>query len=140
MDGAQIIEVVDRFWRALEDGDYLSAHALVTPDATIWHCHDDDGRPAKVVLDEEAARDAQLPPEVLANRKRYRLLRRYVVGDDCLQQQVAEVKTPGGRFEIPMFVRHELVDGRIRVIEEYWDSCAVAALAAAGDVLAPALR
>jgi ketosteroid isomerase-like protein len=125
-----VAQIVDRFWRSLEQGDYATVRTLLAPDATLWWCCEQNHRSLHDQLAAYEARDRALDPEVQKDRKRYRLVREWIVGTDCLQQIVAEIETPKGKVEVPQFLRLSVVDGKIEALEEYFDSVTASGVAA----------
>jgi ketosteroid isomerase-like protein len=117
----EIISVVDRFWNAIELLEFDRARALLTKDAIIWHANDNLAQPARDVINADEERAKHVPRG--EGHKRYRIERRYVFGNECLQQQVCELTIAGGKVaKFPMFVRNEVRDGKIARIDEWWDA------------------
>jgi hypothetical protein len=118
---AEIIAIVDQFWNAIELLEFNRARALLTEDAIIWHANDNLAQPARDVINIDEERAKHMPPGV--GTKVYRIQRRYVFGDECLQEQVCELTMAGGKVaKFPMFVRNEIRDGKIARIDEWWDA------------------
>ena len=117
----EILAVMDRFWSAFEAQDYPGMADSFTDDGIMWFCSTNEERPAAEIISEK---------QVRGTRARYHVLRSYVIGADCLQQVVVEVSTPSGPYEVPVFARSVLHDGRISRFEEYWDSGRAAQMAA----------
>jgi ketosteroid isomerase-like protein len=119
-----VLELADRFFRAVESGDIEAIRAIYAPDARIWHNND---RLEQTV--DENLRVLGWVARHLKNR-RYQVQRRAAIPGGFLQQHVLEAETLGGPFSMPACIVCEVRDGRITRLEEYLDSAQAAHLRA----------
>jgi len=110
------LEIAERFFRAVENGDIETIRSIYAPDARIWHNHDRK--------DQTVEENLRVLAWVAANLKnrRYRVQRRVAIPGGFLQQHVLEAETVGGPFSMPACIVVEIKDGRITSLEEYLDS------------------
>ena|SRR3984957_15869284 len=125
------VEVVERFFAALEAGDIDTVRAIYSPDALIWHNDD---------LIEQGVDDNL---KVLAGLHkavsglRYEIVRRVPAADGVIQQHVLRGSLPDGQpvaLHAAMYLRVE--DGHVTRIEEYLDSANRTAIRTAREALA----
>ena len=119
---SDVLELAERFFRAVERGDIDQLRAIYAPDAHIWHNHD---RKEQTV--EENLRVLAWVAKNLTNRH-YRVQRRVAIPGGFLQQHILEANTVGGPFSMPACIVVEVTDGRISRLEEYLDSAQAAHL------------
>lgn len=117
--------VVERFFAALEAGDFASVEALYHPDAVMW-------------LNDGTERDVAGTLAVLRGLHavidgfRYDVARRHVVDGGVVQQHALCGRLPDGtEVRMPAAMYLEIADGRVRRIEEYLDSAHAAPIRAA---------
>ncbi|MCE9523011.1 MAG: nuclear transport factor 2 family protein [Alphaproteobacteria bacterium] len=118
-----VLDLAERFFRAVERGDIDQLRAIYAPDALIWHNHD---RKEQTV--EENLRVLSWVAKNLTDRH-YRVQRRVAIPGGFLQQHVLEANTVGGPFSMPACIVVQVIDGRISRLEEYLDSAQAAHLA-----------
>ncbi len=111
----QILDVVGNFFDALENGDLGACHDIMADDAVIWHNYDQI---------EQAKSEALASLGFLTSLKpHFRIVRRDLLPDGCVQQHVAEIRFPdGSEIDVPAIERIYCAAGRITRIEEYMDS------------------
>jgi ketosteroid isomerase-like protein len=119
---ADVLDIAERFFTAIERGDLDAVKAIYAPDARIWHSHD-----LKEQSVEENLRVLAWMSRNLPNR-RYRVHRRVPIPGGFLQQHTLEALTQGGPFTMPACIVVEVKDGRIARLQEYLDSGRVAEL------------
>src|SRR5215472_8562411 len=111
------VEIVERFFAALEAGDIDGVRAIYAPDAVIWHNDDLIEQPV-----EENLRVLAGLHRVVSGL-RYDVIRRVPAPDGVLQQHVLRGRLPDGaevELHAAMYLRVE--GGHITRIEEYLDS------------------
>ena len=115
-DNGDALEIAERFFRAVENGDIEAIRSIYAPDARIWHNHDRK--------DQTVDENLRVLAWVAANLKnrRYRVQRRVAIPGGFLQQHVLEAETAGGSFSMPACIVVEIKDGHISRLEEYLDS------------------
>lgn len=113
---SDVLELAERFFRAVERGDLDEVRAIYAPDAHIWHNH--DGKEQTV---EENLKVLAWMSRTIPNR-RYRIHRRVAISGGFLQQHVLEGEAANGPFAMPACIIVEVRDGRIARLEEYLDS------------------
>lgn len=127
------VEVVERFFAALEAGDIDAVRAIYAPDAVVWHNDDLIEQPVEENL------------KVLAGLHRavsglhYEIIRRVPADDGVIQQHVLRGTLPGGQpvaLHAAMYL--QVKDGRITRIEEYLDSAKRSSIRAAREALGAA--
>lgn len=111
-----VLDLAERFFRAVERGDIDAVRAIYAPDAVIWHNHD-----GKEQTPEQNLRVLGWLARHLTAR-RYRVLRRVEIPGGFLQQHVLEASTAGGPFSMPACIVCQVQNGRITRLEEYLDS------------------
>ncbi|GAA4901820.1 ketosteroid isomerase-like protein [Actinomycetospora succinea] len=118
-------DVVDRFFAALEAGDFAGVEALYHPEAVMW-------------LNDGTERDVAGTLTVLkglhavVDGLRYEVARRHVVDGGVVQQHALCGRLPDGtEVRMPAAMYLEIADGRVRRIEEYLDSAHAAPIRAA---------
>lgn len=113
----QADRLADRFFAAVEAGDFDTVRALYDPAAVIWHNDD---------LVEQGVEDNLAVLRGLHRTVtgiRYEIVRRATLPDGVLQQHVLHGRLPDGRefaLHAAMYLRTE--NGRITRIDEYLDS------------------
>jgi ketosteroid isomerase-like protein len=124
------VDVVVRFFAALEAGDIETVRAIYSPDALIWHNDD---------LIEQSVQDNL---KVLAGLHktlsglRYDVIRRAEAKDGVIQQHVLRGTLPNGQpceLHAAMYLR--VSDGHVTRIEEYLDSANRAQIKSAREQL-----
>ena len=111
------MELVIRFFAALEAGDIGTLREIYAPDAVIWHNDDLVEQPVEDNL------------KVLQGLHRavsglhYNIVRRAATDDGVLQQHVLRGRLPNGaEVELHAAMYLQVRDGHITRIEEYLDS------------------
>jgi ketosteroid isomerase-like protein len=123
-DGDGVLEVADRMFRAIEDGDLAALRACYAPGVQVWTNFDD----ATIGVD-DALRVVGWLTERLAER-RYDVRRREVIDGGFLQEHVLRGSAPDGtEIAMPACIVARVERGAITVIHEYLDPSGVAALA-----------
>ena len=118
MTSGEATAAVDRLLRAIEAGDVAAVRAAYTPDAQVWHNHDDVTQGV-----DENLRVLTWLVDRTATR-RYEDVRRHVLDDGrVVQQHVLRVSFPDGRSaSLPACLFVTTRDGRVARIEEYLDA------------------
>lgn len=121
------MDIIDKMYAAIEQGDMDALAALFAPGARIWHNVDET---------EKSIEEASGPLLHLYNsatRIDYRDRRLAVDGDLLfVQHAICAPLKSGGEIRLPGMMRIQLADdGRIARIEEYFDSRALDPLMAA---------
>lgn len=111
-----VLDLAERFFRAVEKGDIEAVRSIYAPDAVVWHNHD-----GKEQSPEENLRVLGWIAKHLTNRH-YRVLRRVEIPGGFMQQHVLEASTAGGPFSMPACIVCQVQNGRITRLEEYLDS------------------
>ncbi|MBY6687746.1 nuclear transport factor 2 family protein [Rhodococcus sp. BP-149] len=117
------LDVVEAWFRCVEDRDFDAVAQWYAPDALIWH---NDGSTEQTVAENLAVLGAVT--DVVGNL-RYDVVRRCEVGDGVFSQHVLRGDLPDGTsiaLDAAMFIR--VVDGRIQRVEEYIDTARAAGL------------
>jgi ketosteroid isomerase-like protein len=117
-----VLDIAERFFRAIEAGDVEAVRAIYAPDARIWH---NFNRSEQSV--EENLKVLSWLARKLKNR-RYRVERRVPIPGGFIQQHVLEAETAAGPFSMPACVVCQVAAGRITRLEEYLDSVQAAHL------------
>jgi len=121
---SDVLELAERFFRAVERGDVDQIRAIYAPDARIWHNHDG----LEQTVEENLKVLAWMSRNV--RDKRYEVKRRAAIPGGFLQQHVLHGQTANGPFSMPACIICEVKDGRISRLEEYLDSAQAAHLVA----------
>ena len=124
------MEVVVRFFAALEAGDIATLREIYAPDAVIWHNDDLVEQPV-----EENLKVLQGLHRALAGL-RYDIVRRVPAADGVLQQHVLRGSLPDGTdVELHAAMYLQVRDGHVTRIEEYLDSAKRSSIRAAREAL-----
>ena len=127
MTQAEILDLADRFMRAIETGDVDGVRAAYASDAVIWHNNDGVEQTVEQNLKVLAWIGRKLPG------RRYRILSRDALADGFVQQHVLEATLPDGTaWAMPACVVVRMKDGKVTRLDEYLDSAHSAALTALG--------
>ncbi len=120
MPPTQVLELAERFFRATFAGDAAAARKFYAPDAVIWHNTD------RVEIGvEENMRIIEWFARILPDQK-CKVIRREVLSDGFLQQDVLEATLPdGSRFTQTSCVIVRMRDGLIVRLDEYVDSAEI---------------
>lgn len=119
------LEVAERFFRAVEDGDLEAVGRIYAPQARIWHNF--SGKNQSV---EENLKVLGWVARKLSGR-RYEVLRRAAIPGGFMQQHVLHgTLADGSAFAMPACVICQVEGGRISVLEEYLDPAQAAAMSA----------
>lgn len=122
---AQSLEVADRLFRAIENGNVAAIRGIYALGAKIWH--NNDGKTQTV--DE----NLKVLGWVVANIEgvAYTEIRRQPTPSGFVQQHVmrGRLKASGKQFSLPACIICEVEGGRITRLDEYLDSAHTAALA-----------
>lgn len=125
------MELVARFFAALEAGDIETLREIYAPDAVVWHNDD---------LIEQSVDDNLRVLQGLhraVSGLRYDIVRRVPAADGVIQQHVLRGALPDGTeigLHAAMYL--QVQDGHITRIEEYLDSARRSAIRAAREALA----
>ena len=123
LDGADVLAVADRMFRAIETGDLDALRAVYADDVVVWTNFDDTEQP----IDRAMSIVGWLCSK-LADR-RYDVKRRELIEGGFLQQHVLRGTAPNGTaVAMPACIVGTVTDGRITRVEEYLDPAGVAAL------------
>ena len=124
------MEVVVRFFAALEAGDIATLREIYAPDAVIWHNDDLVEQPV-----EENLKVLQGLHRALSGL-RYDIIRRVPAADGVLQQHVLRGSLPDGtEVELHAAMYLQVRDGHVTRIEEYLDSAKRSSIRAAREAL-----
>ncbi|XVQ06465.1 nuclear transport factor 2 family protein [Spirillospora sp. CA-255316] len=130
------LHLVEKWFAAVEKGDFEFVRALYAPAATIWH---NDGSPEQ--SPEENVAMVTAVASVLSDL-RYDVVRRVEVADGVFSQHVLRGGLPDGtelHLDAAMFVH--VADDKIQRVEEYIDTAQattlIQALSVAGAVEPP---
>lgn len=122
-DGAAVLALADRMFRAIETGDLDALRAVYADDVVVWTNFDDTEQP----LDRAMSIVGWLCSK-LADR-RYDVKRRELIDGGFLQQHVLRGTAPDGTaVAMPACIVGSVAGGRITRVEEYLDPAGVAAL------------
>lgn len=118
----EIEALAQRFVTAVETGDVDTAREIYSPDAVIWHNHDqlEQGRDANIAT-------LGWMHRTLPDRK-YTDIKRTVFDGGFVQQHVLRAAAPGGPFVLHAILQVACADGRITRLDEYFDSAQLRAL------------
>lgn len=111
-----VLEIAERFFRAIEKGDIEAVRATYAPNAVIWHNND-----GKEQSPDENLRVLSWVIRNLSDRQ-YRVVRRAEIPGGFMQQHVLEAKTTGGPFSMPACIVCQVENGQITRLDEYLDS------------------
>jgi ketosteroid isomerase-like protein len=122
MTEAEIRNLANRFFAAIEGGDPTGVEACYAPDAEIWHNYD---RASQT----RAENVEVLKGFVARSRSRHYTERDLKVYADGFSQQHLLVATSlgGAVLELPAALFCDVADGRITRLREYFDPASVAA-------------
>lgn len=113
-------DIVNAYFRAVEQGDVAGIVALVADDFRIWHSFSDAEQGANQITD-------QLGPVLAHARMRYELQEQAVLGDRVFRRHYATITTSAGdEIRFPIAVFFTVRGGRITRCEEYVDGSALA--------------
>ncbi len=120
---ADILDLADSLFLAIEAGDLETVRALHAPHALIWH------NPDRV----EQSREENLASLAAfvggSHSRTYEVTRRELFHGGFVQQHVLRVESHAGEtFEVPACVVCLVEDGRITRLDEYFDSVQLGAL------------
>jgi ketosteroid isomerase-like protein len=122
---SDVLDLADRFIRAVEAGDLETVRAIYAPDAVIWHNHDRK----ETTVEENLRVLAWMANKVTG--KSYEDIRRQETDTGYVQQHVLKGTAPNGRsFEVAACLVVEVRSGRIVRLDEYLDSGAIEPLLA----------
>ncbi len=118
-DGVTIDMVVDRFFEAVERGDWGTLDALYADDLSVWHNFSDE-----VQTKEENIASLRRSRAVAAWN--YVVAERIVIGDRVIQRHAARIQIEGH----PELLCHAVLfitvrEGQIAHIDEYLDTAAI---------------
>lgn len=117
------LDLAERFFRAIEDGDLDGIRACYSPDAVIWHNNDR--------IEETRERNAATLAAFIGSSRsrRYVVSRREPFAGGFFQQHVLVAESKSGEtVELPACVVCTVDHGVITRLDEYFDSMQVAAL------------
>jgi len=124
VDQPGVLDIADRLFRAIEQGDLDTVRSLYAPDIVVWANFDSRDQ------------DLERSMKVLAwmctkmRDRHYDVRRRDVIPGGFLQEHVLRGTAPdGSSIAMPACIIATVADGRITGMHEYLDPSAVAALA-----------
>jgi len=124
----ETLDLADRMFRGIEQGDLDAVGACYDPDIVVWANFD-----GKELDRTRALRLLSWLCGHLADR-RYDVTRRQVIDGGFLQEHVLRGTAPSGQtIAMPACIIATVSDGRITRIHEYLDPAGVAALTAGKD-------
>jgi ketosteroid isomerase-like protein len=122
-DVTAIDEVATRLFAAIANGDLASVRECYAADAEIWHSNDE-----VVQTSEENLRTLEWMRRTVPG-SRYTDIRRHVFPGGFVQQHVLRLTNRAGEdLAVPACIVATVRGGRIRRLDEYLDSAAVAAV------------
>jgi ketosteroid isomerase-like protein len=124
----EVLELADRFFAAIPQGDVETLRALYAPDARVWHNHDGiaQGVETNLRVLGWVARHVQ--------GLRYDDVRRRVTPDGWVQQHVLRGTAPDGRpLAVAACIVFQVQGGRVTRVDEYLDSAQIAPLLGAAS-------
>lgn len=122
-DGAAVLALADRMFRAIETGDLDALRAVYADDVVVWTNFDDTEQP----LDRALSIVGWLCSKL--GDRRYDVTRRELIDGGFLQQHVLRGTAPDGTaVAMPACIIGTVAGGRITRVEEYLDPAGVAAL------------
>ena len=120
---SDVLDLADRFIRAVEAGDLDTVRAIYAPDAVIWHNND-----RKETTVEENLRVLGWIAKHVTGKK-YGDIRCQETDSGYVQQHVMRGTAPNGQdFEVAACLVVTVVSGRITRLDEYLDSADIRAL------------
>lgn len=118
-------QVVNSYFRAVEEGDVAAVLSLCHPAVEIWHSFNDQVSSIDQIT-------AQLGAALGLGRLSYVVQEQIVANDRVLRRHRARFDTPTGKqVEFPIAVFTTVKNGLITRIDEYVDSAALARVMAA---------
>jgi uncharacterized protein len=124
------VELVVRFFAALEGGDIDTVREIYAPDAVIWHNDD--------LLEQPVEENLKVLGSMhrAVSGLRYDIIRRVPAADGVLQQHILRGRLQNGTdVELHAAMYLQVRDGHITRIEEYLDSGRRATIKAAREAL-----
>lgn len=113
---AEMAALAERFFGAIEAGDIATVSACYHPQAVIWH--NDDG------LETTPAQNLELLRNYIANvpKREYLNRRLFPIEGGFMQQHDTVLNMADGRvLTLPVCIVFQVVDGKIRRLDEYLD-------------------
>lgn len=124
MIAADMNQLADRLFAAIERGDVEEVRRLYHPEARIWHNFDQSAQ----TVDQNLATLGWMVTRLFD--RTYDVLRRDVLADGIVQQHVLRGVTRSGEpFAMPACIFVRCAEGRITGIEEYLDPAQAGPLA-----------
>jgi ketosteroid isomerase-like protein len=124
------IEVVTRFFAALEAGDIEIVRSIYSPDASIWHNDDLLEQPVEDNLRVRAGLHRAV------SGLHYEIVRRVPADDGVIQQHVLRGTLANGQpVELHAAMYLQVKDGHVTRIEEYLDSANRSAIRKAREAM-----
>lgn len=111
------IELIERFFAALEAGDFTTVESIYADDVIVWHNNDNK--------EKDKAGSMAILHQVFGFLKspRYEVLRRYVIPGGVAQSHILHATKPdGSTFAIHAAIFFECDDEHIHRLEEFVDS------------------
>jgi ketosteroid isomerase-like protein len=134
MAGADEAAVVDRLFRALEEGDLDAARGCLTPDAVIWHGFDRKAHDVASITEEWRQLVARFPSRAFLD------VRRQATATGLVQQQLmVATARDGRRMAWPVCMVIRLAGGRITRLDEYIDRAGFFVPEGEGPIATPGL-
>lgn len=123
MNEREILELADRFFRAIPKGDLETVRAIYAPDVQVWH--NNDGATQNV--EQNLAVLGWVTKNIAGLR--YEEIRRQATPSGFVQQHVLRGTAPNGKpLEVHACILCTVVNGRITRLDEYLDSAQIEAL------------
>ncbi len=111
------LTLIERFFAALEAGDFATVEAIYADDVIVWHNTDNK--------EKDRAGSMKILHNVFGvlQRPRYEVLRRYPTPDGVAQSHILHAEKPdGSAFAIHAAIFFECDETRITRLEEFVDS------------------
>ena len=122
---ADVLELADRFFAAIEAGDITAVRDIYAPDAEIWHNTD-----GLVQTPDDNVRTLTWIATNLRDVSYTKIKRSAIDGGFVQQHVLVATNRAGQRIEVPACIVTTVRDDRIARLDEYLDSAAVAAIMA----------
>jgi uncharacterized protein len=119
--GRAAIDLAERFFRAIEQGDMQTVRDIYAPDVVVWHNYDAlDERHRGQNREESLAVIAGIPARIRGAR--YDVWHRETTETGFVQQHVLRGTMPNGEeFVLPACIVASIRDDRIVRLDEYFD-------------------
>jgi ketosteroid isomerase-like protein len=120
---AEMLDIAERFFAAIDRGDFDAVRSLYAHDAVVWHNTDNIAQPA-----EENVRALAAAKKFIAG---FDDVRRTATAHGFVQQHVLRGHaSTGEEIRVPACLVFTVVDGSITRLDEYFDTAQISALLA----------